>query len=620
MSAQYCAPTNIFEGVWMVELHDQTLRDAHQSILATRMRTEDMLPIASKMDEIGFWSMEVWGGATFDVPIRFLNESPWERIRVLKEAMPNTKMQMLERAMNVVAYWNFPDDVVKRFIGLAKKNGVDYFRIFDALNDLRNMETPIKAVLDEGGHAQGCISYTISPVHTIERYVDDLIKLESWGCQSVCIKDMAGMISPKYAQGIIRGYKDAGGKVPIDLHSHYTSGMTGMSYWAACEAGVDVLDTSMSPISGGTGGAPTESVVAALQGTKYDTGYDLKQLIEIRKYFMEIWHKYRHLIRQEAIKVDPSVMVHQIPGGMLSNLVNQLRQMDALDRLDDVFETLPKVRKDLGQVPLVTPTSQIVGIQTVNNVLFDKKEGEYAQITEQVKDLCYGLYGKTSKPMNPEVQKKALKDYPKGDIPITTRPGDVIEPEFENVKKEVEGLAKNIDDEILCALYPVTGKRFLRWKYGLENIPDDVKPKTLEQVKNDQELVKKALSGELTAKTKKDKPANLRSFDVYVDGEHFNVEVADPNVRHFGNVSIKKKENKAEETDESGALKAPIPGMIIEFKKKVGDEVKADETVVVLEAMKMFNNLSAPCDGKISAINFKAGDSVAKGDVLCVIE
>ena len=293
--------------------------------------------------------------------------------------------------------------------------------------------------------------------------------------------------------------------------------------------------------------------------------------------------------------------------------------MDALDRLDDVFEALPKVRKQLGQVPLVTPTSQIVGIQTVNNVLYDKEEGEYSQITEQVKDLCFGLYGKTTLPIDKKVQKKALKGYPRGETPITSRPGDMLEPELPKVKKEVKGLAKDLDDEIICALYPLTGKRFLKWKYGLEEIPDDVKPKTLEEVEKEKEIVRKALSGELTAKASKDKPANLRSFDVYVDGEHFNVEVADPNARGVS-VSFKKKEKKVTETDESGNLRAPIPGMILEYKKKVGDKVKAGETVVVLEAMKMFNNLAAPCDGEVKDIVFKAGESVVKGDILCYIE
>ncbi|MCK4717286.1 MAG: pyruvate carboxylase subunit B, partial [Thermoplasmata archaeon] len=443
----------------MVELHEQIFRDAHQSILATRMRTDDMLPIASKLDEIGFFSMEVWGGATFDVPIRYLNEDPWVRLRKLKEAMPNTKLQMLERAMNIVAYWNFPDDIVQKFIQLAKKNGCDYFRVFDALNDLRNMEVPIKAVLENGGHAQGCISYTISPVHTVERYVSDLLALEKMGCQSVCIKDMAGMISPPRAYGIIRGYKDAGGKAPIDLHSHYTSGMTGMSVWAACEAGVDIVDTSMSPISGGTGGVPTESVVAALQGTKYDTGYDLKKLIEIRKYFMEIWKKYRHLIRQEAMKVDPSVMVHQIPGGMLSNLVSQLEAQGASDKYYDVLEETAKVREEMGYPPLVTPTSQVVGVQAVMNVLF----GRYKKVPKETKDYCKGLYGRPPAEIKPEIMELVLGPNWKDEI-SDCRPADLIEPMWEKRKSELKEHGVEMTDEnvMTYAIYPQVGLKFLK--------------------------------------------------------------------------------------------------------------------------------------------------------------
>jgi pyruvate carboxylase len=360
-----------------------------------------------------------------------------------------------------------------------------------------------------------------------------------------------------------------------------------------------------------------EPLVISFLGTNRDSGLDIKKLAEIDKEMEKTIPKYKHFLddTKNAI-IDTNVILHQTPGGMLSNLVNQLRQMDALDKLDEVFETLPKVRKQLGQVPLVTPTSQIVGIQTVNNVLFDKDGEEYTNITEQVKDLCFGLYGKTTLPIDKEVQKKALKGYPRGETPITKRPGDLLKPELPNIKKEFKGLAKNIDDEILCALYPVTGRRFLNWKYGHEDIPEDVKSKTLDDVKNEQELVRKALSGELT--TKKNKPDNARAFDVYVDGEYFNVEVADPNARQTG-FSFKKKEEISVE-NETGNLIAPIPGMIIEFKKKIGNEVKAGDTVLVLEAMKMFNNLGAPCDGVIKNIIRKAGDSVAKGDVICQIE
>jgi len=373
----------------------------------------------------------------------------------------------------------------------------------------------------------------------------------------------------------------------------------------------------MAPYAYRTSHPAVEPLVISLLGTNRDTGLNIHKLAEIDKEMEKVIPKYKQFLddTKNAI-IDTNVILHQTPGGMLSNLVNQLRQMDALDKLEEVFETLPKVRKQLGQVPLVTPTSQIVGIQTVNNVLFDKDGEEFSNITEQVKDLCFGLYGKTTLPIDKEVQKKALKGYPRGETPITARPGDLLEAELPDVIKEFKGLAKNIDDEILCALYPVTGKRFLNWKYGLENVPDNVKPKTLDDVKKEQELIQKALSGELT--TKKDKPANTKAFDVYVDGEHFNVEVADPDAKQIG-FAVKKKEEIAS-GDDTGNLLAPIPGMIIEYKQKVGDKIKAGDTVVVLEAMKMFNNLGAPCDGLIKNIIREAGDSVAKGDILCQIE
>ncbi|MCG2825095.1 MAG: pyruvate carboxylase subunit B, partial [Thermoplasmatales archaeon] len=443
----------------MVQLHEQIFRDAHQSILATRMRTEDMLPICSVIDQVGFFSLEVWGGATFDVPIRYLNEDPWERLKKMKEALPNTPLQMLERAMNIVAYWNFPDDIVKKFIYYAKKDGCDYFRVFDALNDLRNMKVPIEAVKEVGGHAQGSLSYTISPVHTVERYVKDFKQLEKMGCDSLCIKDMAGMISPKMAYDIIKGCKDAGIKIPIDLHSHCTSGMTGMAYMKACEAGVDILDTAISPISGGTGQPPTESVVAALKGTEYDTKYDMDLLMECRKYFLKVWDKYRHLHRQTALKVDPSVTVHQIPGGMLSNLVFQLEQQGAADKYNEVLAETPRVRKDMGYPPLVTPTSQVVGVQAVMNVLF----GRYKKIPKETKDYVKGMYGKPPAEISKEIYETILGPNWKDEI-IECRPSDLLEPMYKKRKDELEemGLVKKPEDVLTYAIYPQVGLKFLK--------------------------------------------------------------------------------------------------------------------------------------------------------------
>lgn len=609
-----------------VKIQDLSFRDGHQSIFATRGRTEDMIPIAEAMDQVGFCAMEVWGGATFDTMHRYLNEDPWERIRTLKEHIKKTPFSMLLRGQNLVGYRNYADDVVIAFVQKAADNGIDIFRVFDALNDFRNFETAVKIIKKNNKHFQGTICYSLTEprmggeVYNLEYYLTKARQLEELGADSVCIKDMAGLVSPYDAYNLIKALKETI-KVPLQLHTHFTSGMGDLALLKAVEAGVDIIDTCMAPYAYRTSHPAIEPLVVTLLGTNRDTGLDVQQLAEIDAEIEKIVPKYKQFLNETKLSIiDTNVILHQTPGGMLSNLVNQLKQMDALDRLDEVFAALPKVRKDLGQVPLVTPTSQIVGTQTVNNVLFDKSNGEYAQITEQVKDLCFGLYGKTSRPIDPEVQKKALTDYPRGEEPITERPGNILEPELPAVREAVKGLAKTDEDELICALYPVTGKRFLKWKYGLEEIPEDVKPKSLEEVEKEQELIKKALNSEITAKSPKGKPANLRSFDVYVDGEYFNVEVADQFAKTRRTPVVVKKQKKEIATDESGNLLAPIPGMIIEYKVKVGDKVKAGDTIVVLEAMKMFNNLVAPRDGSVKVIDYRAGDQVAKGDILCYIE
>lgn len=443
----------------MVQITELVFRDAHQSILATRMRTEDMLPIAEVIDQIGFFSLETWGGATFDVCLRYLAEDPWERMRKLKEHMPNTPQQMLERAMNIVAYRNFPDDIVKKFIQLARKNGVDYFRIFDALNDLRNMETPIKVTKEVGGHAQGTLCYAISPVHTVEYYIEQFKKLEKMGCDSLCIKDMAGMISPKRAYDIIRCCKEEGIRIPIDLHCHTTSGMTELSYLKACEAGVDIIDCAISPLSGGTGHPPTESIVAALQDTPYDPGYDLEMLMKCREYFMTVWDKYRHLHRDQAMKVDPSVTLHQIPGGMLSNLVLQLEQFGAADKYEEVLRETAQVQKDFGWPSLVTPTSQIVGVQAVMNVVF----GRYKKIPEETKNYIRGMYGEPPAEISEEIYKTILGSNWKDQI-IQCRPADLLEPMYEKCRDEMleKGLTPREEDVISYAIYPLQTEKFLK--------------------------------------------------------------------------------------------------------------------------------------------------------------
>jgi pyruvate carboxylase len=394
--------------------------------------------------------------------------------------------------------------------------------------------------------------------------------------------------------------------------------MGDLAIFKAIEAGADIVDTCIGPYAYRTSHPAVEPIVMSLLGTNRDSGLDINKINAIASEMEKHIPKYRHLDKSPKYSIiDINVLLHQTPGGMISNLVNQLIAMDSLDKIDEVFRLLPKVREDLGSIPLVTPTSQIVGVQTVNNVLFDKYEGEYSQITKEVRDLCYGLYGETTRPINPKVREKALKDYPRGNEPIKERPGSILEPEMDEVKEKFQDVAKDIDDYVLCALYPVTGRRFLKWKYGMEEMPEDVKAITLEQVKREQDLIKKALSGELTTKSK----GNARELEVRVDGETFTVEINDPYSAAVPQFTARKKKKASQKEDDSnGQLTANIPGMIVEYKKKVGDKVKAGEAVVVLEAMKMMNNLESTMTGTVKEIKFDSGDSVAKGDVLMVID
>jgi pyruvate carboxylase subunit B len=641
-----------------VKVQDLTFRDGHQSLFATRGRTEDFIPIAEDMDKVGFYSMEVWGGATFDTMHRFLAEDPWERIRTLKKYIKNTPFSMLLRGQNLVGYRNYPDDVAEAFVERACINGMDIFRVFDALNDFRNFETVVKVIKKFGKHFQGTICYSLTerrmggPVYNLEYYLKKAKELEDMGADTICIKDMAGLIAPYDAYELVKALKETV-KVPIHLHSHFTSGMADMALLKAIEAGVDIVDTCLSPWAYRTSHPAIEPLVVTLRGTNRDTGFDLKLLAKCSEYMEKISPKYRHLLDDRMSIIDINVLLHQTPGGMLSNLINQLREMDALDKLDEVFKQLPIVRRELGQVPLVTPTSQIVGIQTVNNVLFDTPEERYKMITAQVKDLCYGLYGKTPVPIDPEVQKKALKGYPRGETPIDCRPADILEPELEKAKKDVEGLAKDIDDVLIYALFPTTGKRFLKWKYGLEPIPDEVKPKTLEDVKREEELIKKAKAGLLVEKVKKEAPAKgsgIRKFNVFVDGEYFEVEVEEvggvpsaitvapappptPAAKPQPSVApppppppppapapAAPPKPKAAAPTTGVAIEAPMPGMVVRYEVEEGAQVKEGDVILVLEAMKMENTITTPISGTVKKINFKPGDSVQKGDVLAIIE
>ena len=608
-----------------IKIQDLSFRDGHQSLFATRGRTEDMIPMAEMMDEVGFHAIETWGGATFDTMHRYLNEDPWERIKILKKYMPKTPFFMLLRGQNIVGYRNYSDDVVESFVQRACDNGMDIFRCFDALNDYRNFETAAKVIKRNGKHFQGTVCYTLTEprlggeVYNIEYYLGKVNELVNFGVDSICLKDMAGLVSPYDAYNLVSEIKKIT-DTPINLHTHFTSGMGDLAIFKAIEAGVDIVDTCMSPYAYRTSHSAIEPLVISLLGTNRDTGLDIKKLSEISAKMEEVIPKYKHLANNPKNSIiDIDVILHQTPGGMLSNLINQLKQMDSLNKLDEVFRMLPKVRKDLGMIPLVTPTSQIVGVQTVNNVLFDSYEGEYSKITEEVKDLCYGLYGKTTLPINEEVRKKALKDYPRGEEPISCRPGSVLEPEMEKIKEDVKDLAKNIDDELIVALYPVTGKRFLKWKYDLAPIPKDVIPKTFADVKRDDELVAKALSGELTANNQA--KTGMTQMEVFVDGEKFVVEIPDSRVSAKAKNGKKKKKKKSgSENESTGAVTSAIPGMIVEYKKKIGDEVKAGDLVVIVEAMKMMNNIGAPIDGVLKDISLESGDLITKGDLLFTVE
>ncbi|MFV9645933.1 MAG: pyruvate carboxylase subunit B [Desulfobacterales bacterium] len=657
-----------------LKIMDLSLRDGHQSLFATRGRTEDMIPVAEMMDQVGFWAVETWGGATFDTMHRFLNEDPWERIRTLKRYFKKTPMSMLLRGQNLVGYRNYADDVARAFVDRAAANGIDIFRVFDALNDFRNFETVVPVIKKCGKHFQGSICYSMTEqrmggdVYNLEYYVSKAKELEKMGTDSICIKDMAGMIAPYDAYSLVKALKEAV-SVPVHLHSHFTSGMSPMTHLKAIEAGVDIVGTCMSPYAYRTSHPAIEPLVITLLGTNRDTGFDIKLLASIDEILeKDILPKYRHLLNDRKVSIiSADVLLHQTPGGMISNLVNQLREMDALDKIDQVYAELPRVRKELGQVPLVTPTSQIVGVQTVNNVLFDDEKERYKMITDQVKDLCYGLYGKTPVPIDSKVKAKSLKGYSRGEMPITCRPAEVLEPELEKAKEDVKGLAVDLDDVLTYALYPITGKRFLKWKYGKEESPAEVKPRTMADVKAEQDLIKKALAGKLVEKPGKEAPPKgegLRRFNVFVDDEYFKVGVEEEGgssvVRHVQQMPVsvpvtvarplpavpagtstpiaaaaplppkppipeapapvKKSASASMAQGDGTPLSAPMPGMIISYKKGIGDAVKKGETIVILEAMKMENALPSPAGGIIKSINFSTGDSVAKGDVLCIIE
>ncbi len=568
---------------------DTTLRDAHQSLIATRMKTEDMIPLARTIDKVGFFSVEAWGGATFDSSIRYLAEDPWDRVRLLKEELKHTPIQMLLRGQNLVGYRHYPDDVVDRFVTHAYSVGVDIFRVFDALNDIRNMRESMKMVKEVGAHLQGAICYTTSPVNSIPGFIEMVKELYSFNCDSICIKDMAGLIMPHAARDLITGIKDEI-DIPVDLHSHSTSGIASMSYQAAIEAGVDIVDTAMSPFALGTSQPPTESVVASQKGTSRDPGLDLHLLLEVRDICSKMREKYGGILDPISERVDSNVLLYQLPGGMISNLVSQLREQDALDKLDDVFMEVPRVRADLGYPPLVTPTSQIVGTQAVLNVLLGGDR--YRNVTNEVKDYVRGLYGKPPAPISDEVRKLIIGDEPV----ITVRPADLLEPVFEKMKEQAiaDGLIKKGDEDVLTyILYPAIAPSFLKGERKPEELP----------VKNQRQS----------------SPADIpHAMEVEVDGEVFNVRIL--SVGGSAVASSAAPAQKIPRGDIQGGIKSNMQGMVLEVVVSRGSEVKKGDLLVVLEAMKMENPIHATTDGRVSDIFVNAGDVVQSGDVLLVVE
>ena len=602
-----------------IEITDVILRDAHQSLIATRMRTEDMLPICDKLDQVGYWSLECWGGATYDACLRFLKEDPWERLRKLRAALPNTRTQMLLRGQNLLGYRHYADDVVRAFVLKAAQNGVDVFRIFDALNDTRNMRTAIEATIEAGKHAQGAISYTVSPVHSIEGFVAMARELAQMGCHSLCIKDMAGLLTPYVTAELVKAIK-AEVDLPLQIHSHSTSGLAAMCHLKAIENGAERIDTAISSWSGGTSHPPTESLVAGLRGTEYDTGLDLELLQEIGMYFYEVRKKY-HQFESEFTGVDTRVQVNQIPGGMISNLANQLKEQNALDRMPEVMEEIPRVRKDLGYPPLVTPTSQIVGTQAVLNVLTGKR---YETITNEVKLYLQGGYGRAPGPVNEELRRKAVGNQEIIDV----RPADLLAPELDQLRKEIGDLAESDEDVLTYAMFPEIGRQFLEQRRANTLVPEPLEPPpgngAQEAAPTEFNIV---LHGEtyhikITGAGHKGQPE--RHFYMTVDGvpEEAIVETLDEVVLTGGAEGAVGKAiaGRRPRPTEEGHVTTSMPGSIVEVLVKEGDEIEAGQPVLITEAMKMETEVQAPISGKVTAVYVQKGDAVNPDEVLVEIK
>ena len=586
---------------------DVVLRDAHQSLFATRLRLDDMLPIAEKLDKVGYWSLETWGGATFDACIRYLGEDPWERIRALKEAMPNTPQAMLLRGQNLLGYRHYADDVVDKFVERAKTNGVDVFRVFDAMNDPRNLERAIKAVRQVGGHAQGTISYTVSPVHTLDSWVDLAKTIAAMGADSLAIKDMAGLLTPYTAYDLVSRLKKEL-SIPVHLHCHATTGLSTSTILKAVEAGVDNVDTAISSMSMTYGHSPTESVVAMLKDTDRDTGLDLELLEDIAGYFREVRKKYASF--EGSLRgIDSRILVAQVPGGMLTNMESQLKEQGAGDKLDYVLSEIPRVREDLGFIPLVTPTSQIVGTQAVMNVMMGER---YKSISKEVQALLKGEYGSAPAPFNAELQKRVLE----GGEPITCRPADNLSPEMDKLAAELKEKAsadsirlaegeREVDDVLTYALFPQIGLKFLKNRDNKDAFePAPEAPQAAAPAKAEAPAAAPAPAG------------GPETYTVKLNGKAYVVEVSEGG--EIGDIQEQPAaQSEAAAPAPSGeSIDAPLAGNIFKVNVRPGDQVAEGDVVIILEAMKMETEVRASSAGTVSKVNVSEGDSVAVGDAL----
>jgi oxaloacetate decarboxylase alpha subunit len=578
------------------------LRDGHQSLLATRLRLEDMLPIAAKLDDIGYWSIESWGGATFDSCIRYLGEDPWERIRALKKAMPKTKQQMLFRGQNILGYRHYADDVVEKFVERAHVNGIDVFRIFDAMNDVRNLQTAIKAAVNVGAHAQGTLSFTESPVHTLDGWLTMAKQIEDMGAHSLCIKDMAGLLKPYDAEQLITQLKQTV-SLPIALHCHATTGLSVATHMKAIDSGIDVIDTSISSMSMTYGHSATETIVSIVEGRDRDTGLDLAKLAEVASYFRDVREKYAKF--EGSLKgIDARILLAQVPGGMLTNMESQLKEQGAADKLDQVLTEIPKVRKELGYIPLVTPTSQIVGTQAVLNVLTGER---YKTITKETAGVLKGEYGATADEVDAELQARVLD----GQQAITCRPADLLAPELDNLTSELATIAKEkdislanevIDDVLTYALFPQIGLKFLENRHN----PDAFEP-----------LPTKPTATPVTVEKATHQAEN---YAVSVDGKVFDVIVAPGgSIDNITPVVNQSASNGSSVTSPGQSLDAPLAGNIYKVLVSQGQQVEVGEVVIIIEAMKMETEIRAVTAGEIVAVNIKEGDSVAVGEALLTL-